>query len=47
MAGVVSFSKENCSLETFFTDLKTCKIGPGQFSKALGAALRNLLLNRS
>jgi hypothetical protein len=43
---VAAFQK-NCSLETILTDFKTCKISPGQFSKALGAALRNLLLNRS
>jgi hypothetical protein len=34
-------------LVTDLTDFKTGKIGLGQFSKAVGAALRNLLFNRS
>jgi hypothetical protein len=42
-----SFSKENCSSETNLTVLKTGEIAPASFSKALGAALRNLLPNRS
>jgi hypothetical protein len=40
-------SKENCSLETYLAGLKISKIIPGQFSKALGAATRNLFSNRS
>jgi hypothetical protein len=32
---------------TYLTDLKTGKVNPGRFSKALGAAPRNLLSNRS
>ncbi len=37
-------SLENGSLET---DFITGKLGPGQFSKAVGSALRNLFFNRS
>jgi hypothetical protein len=41
------FSKEKCSPETNLAVLRTGKIGPGQFSKTLGAAPRNILPNRS
>jgi hypothetical protein len=40
------FYKENCSSETNLAVLKTGKIGPGQSSKARGAALKHLLPNR-
>jgi hypothetical protein len=39
------FSKENCSSETYFVDLKADEIGLGWFPKALIGALRNLFSN--
>jgi hypothetical protein len=39
--------QKKCSSETYLASLKTGKIDPGRFLKALGAALRNMLSNKS
>jgi hypothetical protein len=41
------FSKENCSSENYSPALKTGKVSPFRFLKALGATPRNLLSNKS
>jgi hypothetical protein len=42
-----AFQKENCLSDTYLAVFKTGEIGPAQFSKAFGAAPRNLLSNRN
>jgi hypothetical protein len=42
-----SFSKENCSLETYLVDFKTKRLALADFQKALGVAPGNMLSKRS